>query len=909
MRGKNAKGAGKKRAELNGMLMSSKGSFQIPLNPESGHLLIVGLGASLGGLEAVTEFLRHLPANTGMAFVLVQHLQPHHKSRLTALLAKSTSMAVATVKDRLKPRSNEFYVMPPDVTMVVRDGLLRLQSPVGEQALYRCIDLFFESLARELGKSAIGVLLSGSGRDGTLGLERIKAAGGKTFAQDSSARCGAMPMKAVEAGCVDMVLSPQKMARELANLANRSLFCAPAGKHTGSDLLEPLKRQRKSTPAVFKGVPSFDSFSPGQLSIKRILYLLRGEQGVDFSFYKSKLVQLRMHRRMVLKNLNSLEDYADLLRSDPEERRVLSSEILNSSTSFFRDCGAFEVLKSKVFPALVHGRKLHDPIRIWIIGCSTGEEVYSLAIMYQEFRSDFPKAPPLQIYATEIQDALLEKARSGFYGKTSIAGVTSERLRKYFVEEKDGYRLRKPLRDLCVFAKHDILRDAVFSRMDLISCRNLLAYLGSGAQKQIFRQLHVALKSPGFLLLGSSDPICSLERQFDTFDTEQKVLAKKAGAQGHSVKGTDDFPFPVRLRKTIENKIHLGEFQTEAGVQREGDRLMLNQFAPPGALIDSNLEVLQFRGSTNGYLEIPSGKASFNILKMAKPGLVLPLRSALQSARQKNTPTYLENLPVENDGKIQYVNLEVIPLENLKQICYLILFSNVTPSGPSNQQRPSRGKALKILPKGFNKRGRVAELERGLAESKDLAKFQQEQHDTALAQARDSMEAVGAKNLVLQSANEELQASHEELESVNGELTGVNVELSLRNKELNQLNSDLSILSSSLDTAVLLLGFDLSIRRFTARAKAMFNLLPTDIGRPLKEIRPNISLPNLVEFLQPLLRRNGILEREVKGNHGQRYLLRARSCLKPGLGVNGIVLMLLDIQDLGSKESGTHFPA
>jgi two-component system CheB/CheR fusion protein len=460
------------------------------------------------------------------------------------------------------------------------------------------------------------------------------------------------------------------------------------------------------------------------------------------------------------------------------------------------------------------------------------------------------------------------------------------------------------LRDLCVFAKQNILREAAFSRMDLISCRNLLGCLDSVAQKQILLNLHFALKWPGFLLLGSSDPVCLRDQQFEAFDTKQRVWAKKNGKLGSSARGADDFPFPVGLRQTIENKIHLGEFQIEPGVQREADRLMLNQYAPPGALIDSNLEVLEFRGCTSGYLEPPRGKASFNILRMAKPGLVLPLRSALQAAQEKNKAISLENLPVDDGGVVRFVDVEVMPLKDLKQICYLVLFSEGTKPSASKRRGESKGEGLKASEAGFKERGRIAVLERGLAESKDFAHSQQEQHETAQAQARDALEAVGTENAELQSANEELQASHEELESVNGELTGINDELSLRNKELNQLNSDLSILSSSLDTAVLLLGCDLSIRRFTPRAEAIFNLLPTDVGRPLKEIRPNISFPNLVEFLQPLLKKRGIVEREVNGNEGKRYLLRARSCLKAGLGVNGVVLMLLDIHDLGSKERG-----
>ena len=864
------------------------GSFPEP--SPGGVFPIVGVGASAGGLEAFTHLLQNLPVDTGMAFVLVQHLDPAHESALTSLLAKATAMPVAEVKNGLKVAPNRVYVIPPNRNMAISRGVLGLQPRRNTAGAHRSIDFFFESLAQDQKERAIGVVLSGTATDGTHGTEMIKAEGGITFAQDDSARYDSMPRSAVAAGCIDFVLSPAGIAQELTEIARHPLV-------SGKGLL-----RRKQAPRVEESarLPVGDANT-----FKKILDLLRHHRGVDFSLYKPNTIERRITRRMVLNKSSALGDYAAFLKGNQKEIDLLYADVLISVTSFFRNPEAFDALKTRVFPQLLRDRKRDDPVRVWTLGCSTGQEAYSIAMAYMEFAGDVAGAPRLQVFATDLNEPLLDKARHGLYSKSLAGEISPERLRRFFTEEQGGYRISKPLRETCVFARQNILNDPPFSRMDLISCRNLMIYIEPHLQKKILPNFHYALKPGGFLFLGASESIGPFTDLFEAVDKKQKIFAKKNGA-------LPAYHLPVSAGRPAQKKGAHARPQTppdglriEATAQREADRIVASHFAPPGVLINAEMEVLQFRGATSAYVGPPPGKASFNLLKMARPELMLPLRAAINRAKKENCPVLRKNVRLDGDGPAKTVNIQVIPLKNLKEICYLVLFEPARKSAETDRRElpaapEKKKKGSPALPAKDARR--VGELERELAEARDYAQSLQEQHEAANEELQASNEEVQSANEELQSINEELETSKEELESTNEELTTVNEEMATRNTELNRLNSDLNNLHVSINTGILLLSRDLAIRRFTPVAERIFNLLPADLGRPLSGIRHSLDFPGLEKFVTEVIDTVTVREREVQDREGRWFMLRARPYLTLDNKIDGAVLVLTDIDDLKFKE-------
>ena len=498
------------------------------------HVPIVGIGASAGGLEAVTALLKHLQLDTGLGFVLVQHLDPQHKSALTQILARATSMPVREITDNLPVEANHVYIIPPNTNLSMTKGVLKLQPRQQGRTPPRSIDLFFESLAQDQGERTIGVILSGTATDGTLGLEAIKAAGGITFAQDKSARYDSMPRSAIASGCVDFVLKPRDIAKELARIvkhpyiASHPRVAATQREHdktapprSGLGSPRPGARQARAEAKAASG-------QAGENGFKKILLLLRNHSGVDFSLYKYTTIQRRITRRMVLnKQQNTLEDYAHFLRGNTKELDALYADALISVTSFFRNPEAFDVLKRKVFRKLLQQRG-DDPLRVWTLGCSTGQEAYSIAMAFVESAENAPRARKIQVFATDLNDALLDQARHGLYAKSFAQDVSPERLRRFFVEEEGGYRVTKPLREMVVFTRQNLITDPPFSRMDLISCRNLLIYLEPSLQKKAVPTFHYALRPQGFLFLGASESIGSFTDLFEPADKRYKIYSKKA---------------------------------------------------------------------------------------------------------------------------------------------------------------------------------------------------------------------------------------------------------------------------------------------------------------------------------------------------------------------------------------------
>ncbi|MGH7959240.1 MAG: chemotaxis protein CheB, partial [Opitutaceae bacterium] len=802
---------------------------------------IVGIGASAGGLEAFTRLLQHLPVDTGMGFVLVQHLDPQHESALTHLLARATTMPVREVTHNLRVERNHVYVIPPNVDMAIARGVLKLQPRPQDRAPHRSVDFFFESLAQDQRERAIGVILSGTASDGTVGLESIKAEGGITFAQDDSAKYDSMPRSAITAGCVDFVLSPERIAKELVRIAKHPFVSKAPGKappalhaeaereadqHGGPEA--PLASGGRGSPrtgarqARAEAAEKKDPPRAGEDGFRKILLLLRAHSGVDFSLYRSTTIQRRLMRRMVLNKMETPGDYAAFLKGNASEIDALYSDVLISVTSFFRNPEAFEVLQRKVFPKILreHQRqRSDDPVRVWTLGCSTGQEAYSIAMAFAEFSGNIARAPRLQIFATDLNEALLEKARHGLYTKSLAQDISPERLRRFFVGEEGGYRVSKALRESVVFARQNALSDPPFSRMDLISCRNLLIYIEPGLQKKILPSFHYALNPGGFLFLGASESIGAFTDLFMPADKRQKIFSKKPALSmafhlpasqqprhgAPMTAGAGSNPNPGVPRP-------MAPAPFELNAQREADRVMVNRFAPSSVLINAELQILQFRGPTSGFLQPPTGKASLHVLKMAREGLMLPLRAAINKVKKENKAVRRENVRIQQNGATGTVNVEVIPLKNLKEWCCLILFEV---ADPARAGRPvPEGPPPKPLGKREESR-QVASLERELSETQDYLQAVQEQHEAANEELQASNEEVQSANEELQSINEELETSKEELESTNEELTTLNEEMVNRNTELNRLNSDLNNLHVSIKTPILLLARDLTVRRFS----------------------------------------------------------------------------------------------
>ncbi|TLG72651.1 chemotaxis protein CheB [Methylocystis sp. B8] len=882
--------------------------------------LIVGVGASAGGLEAFTKLLQHLPTHANMAFVLVQHLDPHHESALTNLLARATSMSVKEVTNGLRVERDCVYVIPPNANMVIAHGVLNLQPRQEMRGAHHSIDFFFQSLAQDLQERAIGVVLSGTASDGTLGLEAIKAEGGITFAQDDSARYDSMPRSAIAAGCVDFVLKPEDIAKELARIADHPFVAERPLASPEDDRAFAVAHEDDETPLPSggHGAPATDieqARGEGRAvrgkardnGFRKILLLLRNHSGVDFSLYKSTTIQRRISRRMVLNRKDALEDYADFLRGNAKELDALYSDVLIRVTSFFRNPEAFDVLKRQVFPRFLQN-SAGEPFRAWVLGCSTGQEAYSIAMAFVEAAEEAHSAHKIQIFATDVNDALLDKARQGLYAKSLTQDVSPERLRRFFIEEADGYRVDKRLREMIVFARQNFISDPPFSRMDLVSCRNLLIYLEPNLQHKLLPTFHYALKPEGFLFLGASESISGFADLFEPLDRKHKIYSRKGSPTPRvhppAKKDRDEHkPRPQRPGIGVPLPTHEAQeepdgFRAELNSLREADRVTVSKYAPPGVLVNADLQIIQFRGPTGTYLEPPTGNASFGVLKMARDGLMLPLRAAIDKAKKSNGVARKENIRLEQNGETRVVNVEVIPLKNLRERHFLILFDESQKRSVADSRKKSSGERPSQRSSKKEESRRVADLERELAETRDYLQFIQEQNEAANEELQASNEEVQSANEELQSINEELETSKEELESANEELTTINEEMASRNAELSRLNSDLVNFQIATHLAVVVVARDLTIRRFSAQAAKQFNLLAEDVGRPLAAIRHTLDLTDLAAFVGDVIASVREREQEVRDEGGCWHSLRVRPYLTLDNKVDGAVLVLVDIDAL-----------
>jgi two-component system CheB/CheR fusion protein len=806
--------------------------------------VVVGVGASAGGLEAFTELLSHLPDDTGMAFVLIQHLDPKHESHLTELLSKTSKMPVSEVKGETRARANHVYVIPPRCNLGISDGVLHTP-PRPASGRNMPIDSFFRALAADRGSQTLGVVLSGTASDGTLGLKAIKAVGGITFVQEmGTAKFDAMPRSAIAAGVADFVLPPAGIARQLVAIAR--------------DAQAPVEPQ-------------------GDSELAKILRLVRSATGVDFTYYKHSTLARRIKRRMTLRGFENLDDYSRDLEQNREEASALCEDCFITVTGFFREPEVFEELKKKVFPTLVENRGPEEPIRIWVPGCATGEEAYSIAICLMEYLEDAKARVPFEIFATDISETAIEKARAGTYKDSELAHVSPQRLARFFTRTERRYQIAKIIRDVCVFARHNVAQDPPFSKLDLISCCNVLIYLGAVLQRKVLSILHYSLKPTGFLVVGPSESIGTLSESFHQVEKTHKIYCLQPAASPPAPRLSEG----RRAEGRVDHRARIAEGRAGPEVLREADRLVLAEHGPPGAIIDDEMNIVQVRGRTAPYLELSPGEPTQNLLKLAREGMIAGLGKAIGAAKRTNAVAKEAGFRIEDGGQLKDVAIKVIPFTGSspsKERYFLVLFED---AGPNGDARTMHKPAIEDN-EGSDR------LRRELVATKEYLQSIVEDNATTLEELRAASEEA-------QAGNEELETAQEELESANEELNTLNEELKVSNVEFSKVNRDLTNLLESISIPLVMVGRDLRIRRFTRAMEPMLNLIASDVGRSITDLQPQMELPDLRRLLLDAMESGNRQPRHIRDAHGRWYSLRILPSVGPDGKIDGAVLMLIDI--------------
>lgn len=860
-----------------------KGSkYQEPANENS--FPITAIGASAGGLEAMMELLKHLPPDTGMAFIYVQHLGRDTESKLTEILSKKTKMNVREIHDMDEIRPNNLFIIPSGKGIEVTDGHIKL-IPRSSSSKAVTIDVLFSSLAHAHKERVIGVILSGSANDGTIGAEAVKNEGGLTFAQDDSATFGSMPKSAIAKGAIDFVLPPKEIAHELKRLSGHPFVNGNAGT-IDDKRLKNLEIQRDHP------------------ELRAIFNRLQELTNVDFSCYKLKTIIRRMHRRMLLHQISSLKAYAKLLDEDSSEVNILYQDLLINVTRFFRETEAHAFLKETLFPKLISEKSNGDPLRIWVPACATGEEAYSIAMILLELLKRNETDIPVQIFATDLSKKAIEKARIGAYEKNELQDVSPERLQRFFTKSDGSYRINKSVRSMCVFAPHNILRDPPFSHLDLISCCNIFIYLDTAAQKKAVGVFHYALKQSGYLMIGKSESISHSEHLFGHIDKNRKVYSPKKKSE---VRGLPELAhhFPrLQLPKEKEspngsqtvpgNKLNV----EQKGLEKAIDTLLISEYLPASVVINHHMEILQFRGDTDLYLTHPKGKATFNVLKMARPEIAFELRTAISQVIKKDRRFRKSGIEVNVNSSIKSVAIEVVPLKiEGDEPLLLVLF---TEQDQVEVQVPKGGKKSGSTSKDL----RINKLEEELAVAKADALASSQDQEAYTEELQSAHEEVVSTNEELQTVNEELETSKEELESANEELIVSVQELQTRNDLLNESYQYTEAIINTMHDPLLILGNDLRVK--SANRAFYKNFDSTDEqteGKLLYDLgNKEWDIPALRELLEDIIPNNSSVDNfEVKHtflNLGEKImLLNANRIVQKTHREQLILLMISDVTE------------
>lgn len=829
---------------------------------ECSAFAIVGIGASAGGLEALEQFLKQVPQHSGMAFVIVQHLDPTHKGIMPELLQRSTGMEVFQAKDRMKVQPDCVYVIPPNRDMSILHGLLYLFEPVTPRGLRLPIDFFFRSLAEDRQERSIGVILSGMGSDGTMGLRAIKEKAGLCLAQTpASARFDSMPRSAIDAGLADIVAPADELPLKIIACLRQPLISAKP------DL--PLNEKDKS-------------------ALEKVLILLRAKTGHDFSLYKKTTVYRRIERRMGIHQIDRIASYVRYLQENTQELELLFKELLIGVTSFFRDPAVWELLRNEAIPALLAGRKPGVQLRAWSAGCSTGEEAYSLAIVFREALEQLSPGAgfTMQIFASDLDQDAIDRARQGVFLPNIAADVSPERLSRFFTKEDRGYRVNKEIREMVTFATQNVIMDPPFTKLDILICRNLLIYLTPELQKKLLPLFYYSLVPGGLLLLGSAEAAGAFADLFEPLNSKLRLFRRR-----ETVRLAEPALFLASLPLTLPSvQKDIQMIKPVANLQSMADQLLLQQFSPPAVLLNSSGDILYISGRTGKYLEPAAGKANWNIFAMAREGIRFELGNAFQQVvRQKGSITIKGLKPGGGEnGKTVDITVRAIEEPEALQGMVMVVFTDVT-------EPPKKRSASRLKEAGIDS-VRVMELEKELKQARDLLQATREEMQSA-------HEELVSTNEEFQSTNEELTTSREEMQSLNEELQTVNAEQQAKLDELARVNNDMRNLLNSTEIVTVFLDNKLHIRRFTNGADKLFKLLPGDVGRPLSDITSNLLYPEMNAEAQEVLRTLVFSEKQITTIDGRWFSVRIMPYRTMKDVIGGLVITFTDIT--GAKKLET----
>lgn len=824
-----------------------------------GTFPIVGVGASAGGLEALEDFFRYANKDAGIAYIVIQHLSPDYKSLMLELLSKHTDMNIYRVEDGMLVEPNSIYLIPPKKNMTIFHGKLYLSDQRHNLGLNLPIDIFFRSLAEDLGEKSIGVVLSGTGSDGTLGIRAIKGAGGMVMVQDEdTAKFDGMPRSAIATGLVDYILSPSKMSEQLEKYT----------KH----------------PYVSKDKGNLSLQVQNDDSLSKILAIIRSQTGTDFTYYKSNTIIRRIERRISVNQLDNIENYLNLILQSPVEINTLYQELLIGVTKFFRDAEVFTTVEDKVIPSIFSSKKGNESLRVWVAGCSTGEEAYSLAIMLDEYANANHLNIDIKIFATDIDKNSIEFASAGIYPESIVADVSEMRLKRYFSKVNNTFRVNENIRKMVIFATHNLIKDPPFSKIDLVSCRNLLIYLQPVMQNKVLSAFSFSLLKNGFLLLGTSETIGDLTSYFNTFESKNKIYRASEVMRNAII---DDYYIPSPVRGRVQTT-----YDKRAAEKKESDDIfesimsgLFDDFVPSTVVVNENFELIHIYNDANNYLKIPRGKAQLNITKLVPEDLAIPLSTALHNVKKENKKVIYTDLNFQMDSSINTINLIVKPFKNQRTGIryFIVIFEEVDiiKSIEGNEQY-NRQK---------NVDQRIADLELEL-------KYTKENLQATIEELETSNEELQATNEELIAANEELQSTNEELQSVNEELYTVNSEYQSKIEELTELNDDINNWLHTTDIGTIFLDLKLKVRKFTPGVEKYVNLIENDIGRPFKHISYNFKYDAMINEIQKVLKTLNGHVKEVRLNNNNWFLLKMQPYRTVENAVKGIVITFIDISDV-----------
>ena len=826
---------------------------------------IIGIGASAGGLEALTLFLEGVPEKTGMAFIVVQHLDPTREGILVELLNRATNMPVIQAKEKATVKPNCVFVIPPNKDMSLFHRKLHLFDPIEPRGHRLPIDYLFRSMAEDLGEQAIAVILSGMGMDGTLGLKAIKEKGGLILVQEpASAKFDSMPKSAINTGLVDVVAPAEELCFEVL------------------DYLEHRSQIRK----LNKDLGDKDSGA-----FEKIVILLRSKTGHDFSHYKKTTVFRRIERRMGIHQIDDIKDYIRFIQENPEELEVLFKELLIGVTRFFRDSKQWEQLKEQAIAELFTNRTPDQPLRAWVPGCSTGEEAYSLAIIFKEAleyakpANDFS----LQVFATDLDKDAIEKARKGLYSSNIISDVSPERLSRFFIEEKGDYRIRKEIRDMVVFAPQNIIMDPPFTKIDIISCRNLLIYLDQEVQKKLLALFNHSLNQGGFLFLGNAETIGVLTDLFESLKGKGRIYRRKESGQHKELFQFPSGKFHLSPDGGDEDKVLPKTREIVPNMEHMANKLVLHRYSPATALVNEKGDVLYTSGRVGRYLEPVAGKANWNIFVMIPESLSHKFSKSFQQAVAENSTIALKNVKTGSGAEKKLVDITIEPINEpeMLQGLFMIVFTDVRASEKTKET--SKGDHSSARSK------REAELEKELHQSHQELQNVRQEMQSSQEELLSAYEELQSTNEELQSTNEEMTTSQEELQSLNEELQTVNYELQMKVDELFRTNNDLKNLLENVDIAILFLDNALCVRRFTAQTAKIFKLRSGDVGRPITDLVSTLVYPELAKDAEEVLRTLVFVEKEISTKNGCWYEVRIMPYRTLENKIDGLVLTLTDI--------------